>query len=365
MKYFKVIVAFLLLFLLTACNCEHKWSEGNCVTPKKCLNCGAESIDMGEHSFKEASCYHPKTCTMCGETEGEPRGHVFMEATCTSAESCKYCSEVKGERLEHNYVKGKCTLCGGVKDLSAEYDYELASGYDDDNNFYQLVCNESEDYTGLKIEVGAIKNYEWILKPTTKMPFVLKENSFSDEPGAGTVYYIGNGCFLSEKGYNGSALGGVDDFMYVVYNVNSGKSYTTSGYKWHDYRKIPIPTVYDEKYMIIGYTKYEKYTDFILLDKENMTTKNVQIKGYVNSFGKYSEGVFAVAIGDSIYPIYYFYDENGKEKFNLSDYKTYSNQDVYFEDSACKIEIINDNDSKYVITLDKEGNVVDSEEVFE
>ena len=52
----------------------------------------------------------------------------------------------------------------------------LASGYDGDD-YYQFVANETEDYNGVKDELGVIKNNEWLLKPTLDMPFVNDDGS--------------------------------------------------------------------------------------------------------------------------------------------------------------------------------------------
>ena len=60
--------------------------------------------------------------------------------------------------------------------LSKSCDMVLASGYDGDD-YYQLVANETEDYNGVKDELGVIKNNEWLLKPTLDMPFVNDDGS--------------------------------------------------------------------------------------------------------------------------------------------------------------------------------------------
>lgn len=243
--------------------------------------------------------------------------------------------------------------------LSDSCDKILASGYDADNNYYELVSNETEDYDGLKILIGVIKNNMWILEPTTNMPFVIEENTFSSNgPETGAVHYIGNGCFLSEKKYRSSGF--TADYMYIIYNAINGKSYSTSSYAWTDKRQIPIPIKLDDGYMIIGYKRYESKTYFIILNTNEMSTYQITINGYVNSFNNVSEGLFAVAIGDNNYPDYYFYDINGNEKLNLAQYKTYGNQSVNFINQKCTIEIINDNNTKYNITIDKNGTVLSS-----
>ena len=365
MKTYKTNIIFLVLLMilmLTGCGCEHQWVEGTCEAPEICSLCGKTRGEPTEHYFREATCESPKTCTKCGLTEGESNGHDFDEATCTTAQKCKNCTKVQGVKLGHDYEKGVCNRCGEFNDLSDEYDNVLASGYDVDDNYYELVSVEKEDYTGLEISIGIIKNYEWLLKPTTDMPFVTEENSFSGDPTAGTVYYIGNGCFLSQKAYSSSAPLSSGSFMYIAYNANNGKSYSTSDYEWSDYNKIPIPVPenLDDNYMIIGFTAHSKSTDFKILNKTDMTVKEVEIKGYVNDFQNISEGLFAVAIGDSNYPVYHFYNSSGEEKFNLSEYKTYSGQSVNFINGTCSVGIINDNDTKYIITVDKTGEVIDS-----
>ncbi|MGN1419197.1 MAG: hypothetical protein ACI4W6_07695 [Acutalibacteraceae bacterium] len=246
------------------------------------------------------------------------------------------------------------------KRLSESCDEILASGYDTDKNYYELVSNETEDYLGLKISVGVIKNNEWILEPTTNMPFVTEENSFSSKgPEIGKVYYIGNGCFLSEKLYRSNSLA-VGNYMYIVYNANSKKSYSTADYDWSNKKQIPIPVDSNDKYMIIGYTQYSQYSDFTILNKIEMSTHQVEIEGSVHDFQNISEGLFAVAIGDSNYPNYYFYDSNGNEQLNLSNFKTEGYQNLHFVDGKCLVEIINDNDTIYQLTIDKTGNVIDS-----
>lgn len=247
--------------------------------------------------------------------------------------------------------------------LSDSCDKILASGYDADKNYYELVSSETEDYLGLKISIGVIKNNEWVLEPTTNMPFVTEENTFSSKgPETGNVYYIGNGCFLSEKSYHSNALA-VGDYMYIVYNANNGKSYSTAGYDWSNKKQIPIPNDSNDNFMIIGYTQYSKNSNFTILNLAEMSTYQVDIEGYVHDFQNISEGLFAVSIGDSNYPNYYFYDNNGNVQVDLSKFKTGGYQSLNFVDGECLVEIINNNDNKYQLTVDMDGNVLDSKPI--
>lgn len=52
--------------------------------------------------------------------------------------------------------------------LSDECDMVLADGYDNEDNYYELVATETEDFDGTKIKIGVIKNNEWSIKLTSK-----------------------------------------------------------------------------------------------------------------------------------------------------------------------------------------------------
>ena len=86
------------------------------------------------------------------------------------------------------------------KKLSRECDEVLATGTNSNGDYYEVVANKVEDYTGLSVYVGVIKNNEWLLEPTKDMPFVSEENTFnSNGPEAGEITYVGNDCFVAMK----------------------------------------------------------------------------------------------------------------------------------------------------------------------
>lgn len=66
-----------LSYCLTACGCQHEWTEATCTTPK--------------------------TCSLCQETEGEPLGHNWKDATCTEPKTCELCKETTGKEMGHDY----------------------------------------------------------------------------------------------------------------------------------------------------------------------------------------------------------------------------------------------------------------------
>ncbi len=98
-----------------------------------------------EHSFTEANCLSPKTCSLCGVTEGEALGHseealAGKEATCTEAgltdgKKCSVCGEIllaqeaipaKGHTEE--ILKGEaptCTEAGLTEGKKCSVCYEI------------------------------------------------------------------------------------------------------------------------------------------------------------------------------------------------------------------------------------------------
>lgn len=118
-----------LLLALTACEevCEHSWTDADCMTAKKCTECGeTEGTPLG-HDWKEPTCTTALVCRRCGHAEGDPLGHNWVEVTCTEPKHCTGCGEIMGEALGHVWTEATteapktCTTCGeteGEKILS-------------------------------------------------------------------------------------------------------------------------------------------------------------------------------------------------------------------------------------------------------
>ena len=105
---------------------------------------------------------------------------VCILITCLYSTSCSNSSEA-------NYVSGNSAKDKELENkeeeiieepnteqeyLSEDCDLILAEGYEDEDNYYELVANKTEDYNGVKYKVGVIKNNNWLIKPTSKSPFV-------------------------------------------------------------------------------------------------------------------------------------------------------------------------------------------------
>ncbi len=120
-------------------DCEHSFSEADCLNGPKCINCGmVKDLPLGHscpklncaegstctrcgedvapypyfHRFTEATCTEPSYCTVCGETRGEPNNHDFGSAGCTWPRTCKVCYAKEGSALGHTTSNGVCSRCG-------------------------------------------------------------------------------------------------------------------------------------------------------------------------------------------------------------------------------------------------------------
>lgn len=273
------------------------------------------------------------------------------------------------------------------KKLSEDCDAVLKEGISDNGDTYELVANETENYTGTEIKIGVIKNNEWLIKPTKQCPF-LNENGFIfynysvykylEAVRYGSVNgikYIGNGCF-----YYAYSL----DYKYyeVIWNTNTNKSYTTT--------KGSI-VLYDgfinDEGKFIFYSQSSGYA--IMLDTNTMTETKLKdpislaasnSKGGIIRYMPYSEGLYCIAsyeyikTGSSWNSPYWdegisgFYDLEGNLIIDMSEYTIIENDDFdrknfnnfSFKDGKCSIKVKNDQGSYYKITIDKTGEVLDS-----
>jgi hypothetical protein len=250
--------------------------------------------------------------------------------------------------------------------LSDNCDKILASGYDANSNYYELVANEKEDYSGTKIEMGIIKNNEWVIPLTSNSPFVSESGLLIGARGVfkGSIYeerfaifnYIGAGSFCYES---------------IVWNSNTKETYIPDGTLEIKGTK---PFVNNDGLFIIS--KYDE--NFKLLDVNTMTTKEINLRrSFSNGIDycfPYSEGLFACMDYSSDSKANGFYDISGNKIIDLSKYQLAKNtyttsntggysgpkQNLVFENGKCTFTITNDQGSDYVITIDKTGNVINS-----
>lgn len=266
--------------------------------------------------------------------------------------------------------------------LSDDCDIVLAEGYDKDENYYELVATETEDFDGTKIKIGVIKNNEWSIKLTSKSKFIGEEGLLRKYTGNSNVtgsiyddyaafYYIGNGCFY----YDG-----------IILNGNTNKYYTGNAQPIIQCKGLVSSQKNDTAQMICAndgkILLEDSYDSFSLLDTNTMKVKVISSpKDYNMHVFPYSEGLIAyLSFASGKSDINGFYNIRGEKVIDLSKYdlsdKVYDingiggdnkiMQSFVFEDGKCTFYITNDQGTDYKITINKKGKVIDSiQENFE
>lgn len=105
-----------LVLALTACGCDHQWTDADCTTPRTCTQCQETEGNALGHSWAEAACTAPKTCQTCKVTEGEALGHDWQEATTEAPKTCSRCALTEGERIitDPRFTTAACKALFGL-----------------------------------------------------------------------------------------------------------------------------------------------------------------------------------------------------------------------------------------------------------
>lgn len=256
-----------------------------------------------------------------------------------------------------------------VYDISNEYEIILASGSDSDGNDYMMVGNETEDYEGVKVEVGVIKNDEWLIELTSDMPFLKENGEFLNGGGLsdaiGDILFVGNECFRYDCN--------IKNLTEVYYNVSTKEYYENKGkydsiLSWAECTFIgakynPYTVVENEEKILIPSSYYESETEYIVLDTKTMEAETHTVEAYLNNYTyvyPISEGMFATSRNDKVN----FYNLDGSVAFDTSEYKSVNEEQRFiFEEGTCTFRIKNNNNTEYDITINNTGEVINSEEV--
>ena len=132
-----LLLAAVCLLVLAGCECEHEWSEPDCVNPERCAKCGEYGAAPLGHTWVDPTCEEPATCSVCGKTSGEALGHRTGQlelaaidcaaGTLTYERCCAVCGEVADSSTEEltTLVEGSYFLF-----TPEEYTAMLGSAYD-------------------------------------------------------------------------------------------------------------------------------------------------------------------------------------------------------------------------------------------
>lgn len=141
-KILVICLAMFMVLTLTACGeCEHEWTEADCLNAAVCTKCEAAGEAALGHDFTAASCDAPETCIRCGEIQGEALGHDYGDWTFSKTEktrSCTRCAQTESEEIDE-----------------ATYAGYLMNGHWD--TYYMII--EGQDYTAYDLKDGVIPPY--------------------------------------------------------------------------------------------------------------------------------------------------------------------------------------------------------------
>lgn len=259
--------------------------------------------------------------------------------------------------------------------LSNSCDAVIASGRNN-GDFYELVANQTDAIQGSTIEVGVIKNNEWLVPLSKNSPFLddtgwwkgAYKSTTLEEIREDKVMYVNGGYFLFEAG---------DEIIYNPENNVSFEICNVYGHYRYDIRN-------EEE---SGVTRDLVINGLVLAQaggKENRlrltlfdmnTGKATKIGGIFsdkktnspNFLYGFSEGVFFAQNLDDFLsePYSGIFDINGNMLVDLSSYNVLSPKDGkgYYEDGEITLTCVNENRIKFNITFDKQGNVIKQEKL--
>lgn len=230
--------------------------------------------------------------------------------------------------------------------LSDSCDKVLASGYDKENNFYELVANETEDYTGVDIKMGIIKNNEWLVNLSQDIPFINDEgaltlyNSSIYDKKYSKFTYIGNGCFY----YNN-----------CIINSNKRTSFEKEYAEGSWYSFI---IGYDND----GYVMYRDiYKDNVFVINTNTMEKELIPGEWGQNDSRVlpcSDGLFAYINEYSTASYDGFYNFKGEKIIDLSQYRIENKMQLSFKNGECTFDVENPAGNDYTITINTKGDVI-------
>lgn len=279
-----------------------------------------------------------------------------------------------------------------VKSLSNTCDFVLCGGTDDAGNVYELVANQTETALEYKIEVGIIKNNEWLWPLSTDFPFLGEDGLFHvsaplggesgsnlDEYGkiVSSIFFIDSGAFLMDS-YNTRTATGWDtyDHTKIIFSCDTQKSYTVDCeessflYKYAEAcfsngEAISYGQIVTDNGKLLIYSEPEG-SDIHSIDIENhiydwflLNTNTLEIEPIAtNVTGLCPESVLSEGLifaSDQC-----FYDTNLQKKIDLSAYKIdmwYAGS-IFFENGECEFTAENNLGTEFLITIDKSGKVL-------
>ena len=241
-----------------------------------------------------------------------------------------------------------------TKKLSDDCDKILASGYNTNNDYYELVAIVSESYN-TQTKVGVIKNNKWLIEPTSDAPFIDENGALMSDSSDKSYIFCCESCFA--HGYSGD--------YGIVWNVD--KNIVFDGPKYpSDGRAINVIRFKTQKvssdgtevdFVIDNYTKvFYHYSGTNFLNTNTMEIKHLEADEFYHP-AHFSNGLFYSENYDQTKRG--FYDEDFNLVIDLSDYNiTTSYSKMYFDDGVCYFKARNSSGISFIIGIDTNGNII-------
>lgn len=248
--------------------------------------------------------------------------------------------------------------------LSLECDKVLASGYDKDNNCYELVVTQTESYDSVETKMGVILNNEWLVELSTEFPFLSEVGNNYDGSNI-RYFYVEDGCFYLDHNddsgifYNSHTGKYIDCHMendLIVHMNDNLKDKPKDSEKiiFTDNRKIVLSYTY-----AVGIGEYVH--DIFVLNIDTMELNKIATGVKPEPVGPISDGLFAAGSSYDL-RVSAFYNENYEKIIDLESYKDkWAGADTRaFKNGQYSFYVKNELGHKYELTIDKQGNVVNN-----
>lgn len=273
--------------------------------------------------------------------------------------------------------------CGGSQEtdefeeqLSSNCDVILCTGRDTSDNYYELVGNQTETSQGFNIQLGIIKNNQWLVELTDSFPFIGSDGLFhvrNDDKhdlysGAvrAAIRFIETGGFLLETYEEPSDFFSSSDKSYIFFSCQTKKlleldckEYTVL-FPYNDFYDELLTDdgkiiVYKETSGTLSGWLEDQEFDWYILDTNSleMTRIGTGIQG-IRPESILSEGLIYASDGG-------FYDTSMKKVIDLSSYYIDLWDDdntMYFTNGKCTFVVKNQLGTEFEITIDKTGAVL-------
>ena len=254
------------------------------------------------------------------------------------------------------------------KELSEDCDMLLCTGYNN-GDYYELVANQFDAYPSSTFEFGVIKNNKWLVKMSSKCPFI-EENGwwkgarFENTPGE--FKHLGNGYFYySHNDWNNNEIvynpeNGVNFHVYGLAVYSAYKNYLQSSYGTPDYTKL-----INENGELLAELCDGNYT-FSYLNMNTGEIKEIPLKLTNKNndlqIGLLGDGLFyAYSSGFTGTDYMGFFDLTGKQIIDLTEYNVVDLGNRIFENREYTITCKNDSGVEFYITFDTTGKIIRQE----